>query len=211
MTNEDHEIIATSQKPLIYDEDDYEINETGELVLKKYVGTLTRNPNGASKNLQDPRQELMWKLYIQGLYKGQPNAYKSALKAGYSENTAINICNIKWFKDRKAKLKKGKMKTRAEGNLYRMLKIPFTGIKINEQGEEVEVFDIDKAKLVLDVSKFIAETLGKDEGYSKKIEEDKNISHNIKIESVDYSKVVELPEEAKQPIIDTTTEEIKNE
>jgi hypothetical protein len=209
--SKDLEIIEKLKSPeLHYDEDDYEYNDLGELVLKKYVGTVNRNPNSANQHTPDPRQELTWKYYINSLASGIPNAKKAALQAGYTATFAGNVVNCKWFKEKKAALKRRNMLTRAEKNLSRVLHLDWNDMKLVD-GEKVEEVNIDKLKVVKDVSIFVAETLGKEAGYTKKIEEEKNVSHDIRIESVDYSKVIDLPDESKQPIIDVISEEIKNE
>lgn len=207
---QDRELV-TRPKEKELTEEDYDYTEEGEMIPKKYVGKYVKNPNGASRFIQDPRQELCWKYYIQGLYRGMPNGKAAALKAGYSETSAQNIGNIKWFKDRKAKLKRRGMVTYAESNLSKILRTPFTNLKILDDGTEIEEFDIDKAKIVKDVSIFVAETLGKDDGYSKKIEESKNVSHDIKIESISYADTKEIPEQAQDVIKEAVVKEIENE
>lgn len=209
MTEEDHIIIATQKAPeRELGEDDYEYNEQGELVPKKYVAVLQRNPNGVNQHFPDQRAELCWKLYIQGLAKGQPNAKQAALKAGYAPKFASNVVNTKWWKDHKEKLRDKNMLTRAEGNLYRLLKLDYSKAIRLDDGSIEEGVDIDKVKVVADISKYVTQTLGKDK-YSTKVIEDKNVSHDIKIESVSYAD--QIPEVAQPKIIDVITEEIKNE
>ena len=200
--------------------DDLEYDENGDLVPKKYVGTMIRNPHGANSGLPDPRQELLWKFYLDGLAKGLPNATKAALDAGYAPTTAHSITNLKWFKERKAKLGRRSMLAHAERNLRAMLKMDWKDIKLVEVGkdddgkpvmEEKEELNIDKAKLVKDVSIFIAETLGKDDGYSKKVEESKNVKHDIQIESISYADAQEIPASAQEVIKEAIVEEIINE
>lgn len=212
MRNKDKEFIETVKAPaLVHDEDDYEYNDEGELVLKKYVGEHARNPNDANQHTPDPRQELTWRYYINSLARGVPNAKKAALMAGYSEKFSGNVVNCKWFKDKKRKLRQKNAITRAEKNLFKIMDIKWSNMKILENGDEIEEVDIDKVKVVKDVSTFVLETLGKDEGYTKKIEEEKNIKHDIQIESVSYADAIEVPQEAQQNIIDVVTEEIQNE
>lgn len=211
MRKEDKIIIATSKKQNELTEDDYDYNEEGELVPKKYVSTLVRNPNGANQEIQDPRQELTWKFYIQGLIQGRPNAKAAALRAGYGEKFAGNVVNTKWWKERKAKLRRKNMMTRAEYNLSKLLRMDYSNIKVLEDGSKQEVIDKDLVRIVADTSKFIAQTLGKDEGYSTKTIEDKNVAHDIKIESVSYADATEIPAPAQELIKEAVVTEIENE
>jgi len=210
MRTKDKEFVETVKAPeLEHTDEDYEYDENGDYVLKKYKGALVRNPNGANKGIQDPRAELAWRYYVNSIARGEPNAKKAALQAGYSTAFAPNIVNCKWFKERKAKLKRKNMLTRAEKNLSKILNLSWSSMKL--VGEEmVEEVDIDKVKVVKDVSIFLAETLGKDEGYSKKIQEEKNVSHDIKIESVSYADAVEIPAEAQEVIKEAVINEIEN-
>jgi hypothetical protein len=83
------------------------------------------------------------------------NALQSALKAGYSQETAENITNImpKWLSELFGKKKRLLMK--AEKNLEGIL--------------DIGVSDKDSLKVVADTSKFIAERVGK-EDYSNRTE-----------------------------------------
>jgi len=182
-------------------EEDMEYNEEGELVPKSYTGNFKRNPNGASRFLPDPRQEICWELYVKGFREGKPNAKKAATEAGYSPNTALVINGIKWFIDRKAKLKRKSMFSKAERNLSRALDMEYTSMKLLEDGTEVEEINIDKLKVVVDVSKLIVTTLGKDDGYSTKVIEDKNFNHDIKIESISYADPIKISNEVVQNIL----------
>lgn len=190
--------------------DDLEYDENGELVPKKYVGTMVRNPHGANSGLPDPRQEMLWKFYLDGLAKGRPNAQKAALDAGYAATTAHSITNLKWFKDRKAKLGRKSMLGKAERNLRAMLKLGWVDVKLVD-GIEKEEVNTDKLKVVKDVSIFIAETLGKEDGYSKKIEESKNVKHDIQIETISYADAQEIPAPAQELIKEAVINEIVNE
>lgn len=210
MIQKDKDLIEEfGAKPAVLEEEDYEYNDEGELVPKKYVSLAQRNPNGACQFTPDPRQELAWKYYINGLARGIPNAKKAALQAGYSPAFAANVVSTKWFKDKKAKLKRKNALTLAERNLFKMLRMDWSDMKIVD-GREVEEVNVDKLKVVKDVSMYITETLGKDEGYSKKVVEDKNVSHDIKIESVSYADATEIPAPAQELIRDAVIEEIQN-
>ena len=110
--------------------------------------------SSANGSTSDPREQVCWDLYIESITKGQANAKKAAIEAGYSKDHAENITLQGWFKGRLAKLKRKEMLSKAERNLDKIMDLPLE----------------DKANIVLDASKFIAKTLGKDEGYSDRSE-----------------------------------------
>lgn len=110
--------------------------------------------SSANGSTSDPREQVCWDLYIESITKGQANAKKAAIEAGYSKDHAENITLQGWFKGRLAKLKRKEMLSKAERNLDKILDLPLE----------------DKANIVLDASKFVAKTLGKDEGYSDRSE-----------------------------------------
>jgi hypothetical protein len=201
---EEKELLKKPKKLQLKDED-LVYNEEGELVPAKYIGEFNRNPNGSNSHVEDPRQQIAWDIYVRMFKEGRPSANEAALQAGYSPNFAKNIVNTQWFKERKKRLKRKNMLSNAEKNLSRLMRMDWTSLKIVD-GQEVEEVNIDKARLVGDISKYITSTLGKDEGYSTKTQEDKNVKHDIKIESVSYADA--LPIEAQQPIIDVVKEEI---
>lgn len=108
----------------------------------------------ANGSTSDPREQICWDLYVNSITKGQANATKAAIKAGYSKDHSRNITLQGWFKERLSKLKRREMLSKAERNLDKIMDLPLE----------------DKANVVLDASKFIAKTLGKDEGYSDRSE-----------------------------------------
>lgn len=114
-------------------------------------------------------QQKCWDFYVQSVIAGEPNAKESARKAGYSENVAGNITTKKWFKDRKKKLDRMGMLSDAEQNLKKLLNTPYL-VQKQRNGEQILEIDTDIARLVLDVSKTIVKSLGKDEGYSERSE-----------------------------------------
>lgn len=160
------------------------------------------NPYGSNQFIKDPRQAAMWEIFLDDWMKGGGNAKQAALAVGYSETTAANVTNLWWFKEKFAKLKRKDMLSRSERNLGRMLDIEF--ILQDEDGKEI--VDIDRAKLVADISKLVATTLGKDEGYSTKSEVSKNVSGTVNIKAVNYAdQAIEEPKPAN--VIDITGEE----
>ena len=110
--------------------------------------------SSANESTSDPREQICWDLYVESITKGEVNAYKAAIKAGYSKDHSRNITLQGWFKERLSKLKRREMLSKAERNLDKIMDLPLE----------------DKANIVLDASKFIAKTLGKDEGYSDRSE-----------------------------------------
>lgn len=122
------------------------------------------NPNGANGTTSDPREQVMWDIYVAKLSKGIENAYESAIEAGYEEATARQITVRSWFIARKSKLKRKEMLSKAERNLDKALDL----VTLNKEGLE----DPQLLKIKVDVSKTIVSTLGKDEGYSTKTETD---------------------------------------
>jgi hypothetical protein len=169
------------------------------------------NPYKASKNNPDPRQAICWEIFLKGWMSGEQNAAESARQAGYSETTAANITNQLWFKEKFIKLKRKDMLSKAERNLDRILDIDYS--KLDEVTGEITGIDIDKAKLVADISKMMATTLGKDEGYSTKSTVDQKVSGQVNIKAVNYADMAtdQLIEQPKQAdVIDITGEEIND-
>lgn len=109
------------------------------------------NPYGSNQYILDPRQKQCWDLYVDPKSKTFGNAYRSAIKAGYEDGTARQITTFDWFNEKCRRLN---LLNKAERNLDKILDLPLE----------------DKANVVLDASKFIAKTLGKDEGYSDRSE-----------------------------------------
>lgn len=121
------------------------------------------NPNGANDHTHDPREKIMWNFYIEEIAKGNgSNAYDAAIKAGYTETFAKKVTCTEWFKNRKSKLRRDGMLDKAERNLDAVL-----DLKYQKKGK---VTDSDALKAVVDVSKTVAKTLGKDVGYSERTE-----------------------------------------
>ena len=120
------------------------------------------NPNGANNSTSDPREQLMWNFYVEKLSKGIENAYQSAIEAGYEDSTARQITVRSWFLERKSKLRRKDMLSKAERNLNKALDYTIE----NDEGKIMP----EIAKIVIDVSKTIVSTLGKDDGYSNRVE-----------------------------------------
>ncbi len=111
------------------------------------------NPNGANQYVFDPRQKMCWELYIDPKSKTFGNATQSAIKAGYKHSSADRITTEAWFS---GKLRKLNLVSKAERNL----------------NEFLDLDDKDPAikRIKLDATKFVASTLGKNEGFSTRTE-----------------------------------------
>ena len=144
--------------------------EEVQVYRDKRTGNIVTPPSLRNKNQDNSRREKCWELYMKTVREGNPSAMKAAREAGFSENTAINIKKMRWFKDREDKLRRSRMMTNAEKNIARLLNLGLTRIKKLEDGSTEEVFDAEKARIVADMSKLIVTTLGKDDGWSTKSE-----------------------------------------
>jgi endo-1,4-beta-mannosidase len=128
------------------------------------------NPNGANQYIFDPRQKLCWDIYINPKSKTFGNAYQSAVEVGYTESSAARITTEAWFAE---KLRRLNMLGKAEKVLDEMLEMPVDIQKVEGYGEDKElVIKTEPAlvKIKQDTAKFIADRLGKDEGYSQRTE-----------------------------------------
>ena len=116
----------------------------------------------ANQHTSDPREQIMWDIYVSNMAKGIENAYQAAIEAGYAEDTAKNITLTGWYKERKDKLRRKEMLSKAEKVLDRTLTLE----PVDEKGE----IKVDLLRVQTDVAKHITKTLGKDEGYSERQE-----------------------------------------
>lgn len=128
--------------------------------------TKKTNPNGANGTTSDPREQKCWDFYVEGIAKGQVNAYEAGKKAGYSEDHSRNITMQGWFKGRIDSLERKEMLSLAEKVLMKTLK--YKTEKIDDKGEEIIKSDV--LRIQVDASKHITSTLGKDKGYSSRSE-----------------------------------------
>lgn len=183
---------------------------TEEEVYISKVGNIVTHPSERNKNQDFSRRQQCWDYYVKSWRSGNPNAKQAALDAGFALNTAVNIGNQKWFKEKKDKLRRSTMMSNAERNYNRILNIPWSQMKLIESGKnddgtpkmvEVEVIDIDAARLVESASKTIMTTLGKDEGYSSKTEVKGTMQGEIKINSINYA---DIPLEVEAKVVDET-------
>lgn len=120
------------------------------------------NPNGANQSTSDPREQVCWDFYVESITAGMPNAYASAIKAGYEESSAKNITLRGWFKERLDDLDRKDMLSKAEKKLARTLTY-----EVEKADGEIKT---DLLKIQVDVSKHLTSTLGKNKGYSNRNE-----------------------------------------
>lgn len=132
-------------------------------------------PETESNHLLNPQQKLAWDSYITPKSKTFGNAYQSAMHAKYTEGYAAQITTKAWWLE---KMRRIRLLGKAEKVLEEMLDMPVDvlneGIKIHKNGtlERVPFVENSPAlvKIKQDTSKFVAERLGKDEGYSSRSE-----------------------------------------
>ena len=179
-----------------------------EVYISRAGNVVTHPLNRSTGLAYDPRQEICWEAYVKSVKLGAPNARQAAREAGYSENTAINIGNMAWFKEKKDKLRRSKMMSKAERNLSRILDLDYSKMKLMDDGSEEQVVDKDVLRVVADVSKTIVTTLGKDLGYSTKTEIKGDMSGEIKINSISYA---DNPIEIEAHVVDNAIETMQQE
>lgn len=135
---------------------------------------MATNPNGANQYVLDPRQKLCWELYTNPKSETFGNAYQSAQKAGYEESTASQITTETWFLE---KLRRLNLLSKAERVLDETLEM--SDIEITEEGLQKRNPALTKIKQ--DTAKFLAERIGKNEGYSTKTEIEGNALSPVQI------------------------------
>lgn len=107
----------------------------------------------------DPRQKRMWTAYVKPNSSTFGNAYASAKKAGYAELSSRRITSMGWFKSFKRRFN---LLGKAEKVLEKTLDMDTLDAEGREQA--------DLLRVQVDSAKFVAKTLGKDEGYSERNE-----------------------------------------
>ena len=187
-----------------------------EEVYISRAGNIVTDPKVRNAGRGDEaRRQLCWDLYIKSLRSGIPSARQAALDAGYLPNTALNIRRMAWFKAKLKNLQRKSIGGKAERNLSRGLDVQWSKIKLSETGEEVEEIDKDLFREVMGVSKFIAGTLLKDEGYSTKTEVVGKMDGEIKINSISYADPIEIEgkivDEAVKQIEEVIIDEVTKE
>ena len=109
------------------------------------------NPNGANQYLLDPRQNKCWELYTNPKSETFSNAYRSAILAGYEEDSAKQITVTNWFLER----------TRRMNMLNKAEKVLDETLEMDTKDFETGKVDSSLQKTKADVAKFIASTVGK--------------------------------------------------
>lgn len=112
-----------------------------------------------AENRLDPRQKLCWNYYMDQTNDTFSNAYRSAVKAGFSHYYARTISTRPWFRD---KMRRGHLLTKSEKVTDAILELEAT----DENGK----VKADVLRVKADVAKHIQKTLGKDDGYSERTE-----------------------------------------
>ena len=133
------------------------------------------NPNNANQYQLDPRQKICWDSFVDPKSETFSNAFKSAFAAGYTKQTALQITTEKWFIE---KVRRMNLLGKAEKVLDSMLEIDHRVPKIGMLGpikdkktkKQVMETDAQILKVKQDTAKFVAERLGKNEGYSTRTE-----------------------------------------
>lgn len=138
------------------------------------------NPNGANQYQLDPRQLICWGHYVNPKSDTFSNALQSALKAGYTEQTANQITTELWFTER-----------------VRRMNLLGKGERVLEQTLDMDTFDekISKhdsslLKIKQDSAKFVASTLGKDEGYSNRTEQTGKDGGAIEVQQITGMQII---------------------
>lgn len=134
------------------------------------------NPNGANQWLLDPRQLKTWEYYVNIKDKSTfGNAYRSAVKAGYTEKTSAQITTQTWFLE---KLRKSNLYNKGVKVLDEVMQTEHIVKKIGMFGPIIDpikkeyVYEVDTAilKLKNQAAMFVTERLGKDDGFSTRNE-----------------------------------------
>lgn len=129
------------------------------------------NPNGANQYQLDPRQKMCWEFYINPKSETFGNAYQSAIKSGYEESYAKTITVTEWFID---KVRRLNMLSKGE-------KVLDETLSYDSLDPETGKIDSGIARIKLDAAKHVTSTLGKNDGYSTKVENElSNPDGNLK-------------------------------
>lgn len=123
------------------------------------IDILQEDGGTVSEYIKSPRQLKMWKDYTNPKSPTFGNAYQSALGAGYTPLSSAVITQTAWFKNRILKLG---LLSKAEKVLENTL--------IMDTTDENGFPKADLIRVQADTAKFVAKTLGKDEGYTERNE-----------------------------------------
>lgn len=140
------------------------------------------NPYGVNQwTPPDPRQDLFWGFYKDPKSPTFSVATKSAIKAGYTEVSALHITKQSWFLEvaRRAGLLELAEKALQEAvtvDVNVPIMTMFGPLIDKVTGQEKKKVSFELLRTKLDAGKFIASTQGKHKGYSTKHE----VEHTIK-------------------------------
>lgn len=118
------------------------------------------NPYGANQYMYDPRQAACWDYYVNPKSETFANGMQSAIKAGYEPDYANQITTVGWFKDR---VRRMNLLKKAEKVLDETLELPR---HVDVDGK----VDSGIERVRLDAAKFVADRVGKHDGWSQKQE-----------------------------------------
>lgn len=138
------------------------------------------NPNGSNQYSLDPRQRMCWDFYVNPKSETFGNALRSAIKAGYEESHANTITDTQWFRDRVRRLN---MLSKAEKVLEETLDMEDVAKVELSTGVVLEKRDPALTRIKQDTAKFLAERLGKNDGYSSRSELSGPDGQPVEIES----------------------------
>jgi len=113
------------------------------------------------KRIRDPRWDVFWQYYLTPGSQTFGNALRSALQAQFSETFAKTI-TTQFREEDSEKLRRFRLYNKAVENIERMLDLPETTIKTTDKGDQIEVDSPTKIQVKADMSKFVAERLGKE-------------------------------------------------
>jgi hypothetical protein len=129
------------------------------------MATRPRKP----KALLNPKQVTFLSAYLNPASETHGNALQSALKAGYSQNYAESIVaqGADWLKESLGDTKHDKMLAKAEKNLHEFLELDPNIEMTRKDGGTYTKFSSEVLKVKADVTKFVAERVGRERYGSK--------------------------------------------
>lgn len=149
------------------------------ITIKPIKSVITKKKKKCKTVDLDIRQIEFLKNYLDPKSGTFGNAKQSAIKVGYSKKYADNITSLmpEWLSENIGELLDDERLRKAEQNLDEFLGLNciedkvgvFGPIKDPETKKRIKITNVNKLKVKADITKFVAETIGK-EKYSKKAE-----------------------------------------
>lgn len=130
-------------------------------VSDEFNPDIKTNKWGANQYREDPRQRLCWEFYINPKSETFGNAYRSAVKAGYSPKSAGLVTAENWFK---RKYKNTERVHKAEKVLDEILEMSGKTFKLQGSGDDaelVEIIDAGLLRIKQDTAKFYLERIAR--------------------------------------------------